>query len=255
VWDVTQNVELRTLGGGADENYVDPVAGVAFSPDGKLLVSGYVSGLVTVWDALSGQQLHTLRVSESRDADVVSLELSPDGKILAVATFDGTVSILDSTIGAEVSFWDTTSWENIRTLSLPGDSMIFGSGMVFSPVGDILVIGSDTTLLLDAASGKQLIALSIISSGLAFSPDGNILITAGHDGAIHVWGLAPSDTTQEEPSTVVPGGGITIIQEPTLTAIPEKLNVEKEPIPLLLSAEGIQAGEWSPDGKYFYYSQ
>jgi hypothetical protein len=27
------------------------------------------------------------------------------------------------------------------------------------------------------------------------------------------------------------------------------------PIPLLLSAEGIQAGEWSPDGKYFYYSQ
>src|SRR5439155_8394964 len=75
-----------------------PVRSVAFSPDGKRLASGgggQRGGLsredraeLKVWDAQTGQELLSLKVS---NGTVRSVAFSPDGKRLASGRYDHTV--------------------------------------------------------------------------------------------------------------------------------------------------------------------
>jgi WD40 repeat protein len=245
LWDVTTHQELRTLGGQAGSLSADEVYGVAFSPDGKILASGYSSGSITLWDPLTGQVLGTLIHSSNQwNINVTTLEFSPDGKTLASGYRDGITTL-----------WDVVSGSELHTVSFTWDNGI--ARLVFSPNGDALAIGGDfgPIVLLDVASGKELITLESGANGLAFSPDGKLLISGAHDGAIRVWGIAPANAIQQEAITELPGEVISPTEEPSPSAIPEELNMEKTPIPILLTSEDIQPITFSPDGSYFLYSQ
>src|SRR5262249_297157 len=54
---------------------------VAVSADGKTVASGGREGVVIVWEAATGKELHRLRPTEG----VVCLDFAPDGKSLATA--------------------------------------------------------------------------------------------------------------------------------------------------------------------------
>jgi WD40 repeat protein len=95
VWDATSGQETLTLKG-----HTGRVVSVAFSPDGKRLVSASSgapsnpdeSGEVKVWDATSGQETLTLKLTTG----VHCVAFSPDGKRLASAG-GGTVKVWDAT--------------------------------------------------------------------------------------------------------------------------------------------------------------
>jgi WD40 repeat protein len=63
---------------------------VAFSPDGKRLVSGSFDQTVKVWDAQRGQELLTLK---GHTGHVTSVAFSPDGQRIVSGSADSTVKV------------------------------------------------------------------------------------------------------------------------------------------------------------------
>jgi len=70
------------------------VNSVAFSPDGKTIVSG--SRTLKLWDSRSGECLKTL---EGQSNTVYSVAFSPDGKTIVSGSGDGTLKLWDLSSG------------------------------------------------------------------------------------------------------------------------------------------------------------
>ena len=152
---------------------------VAFSPDGKRLVSGGggsgQSGEVKIWDVTSGRAIFTLKGHTSA---VWSVAFSPDGKRVASASLDQTVKV-----------WDAETGQEMIALNGHTDGV---SSVAFSPDGKRLVSASmDQTLKVwDAATGQELLTLKGHTKSVwsvSFSPDGQRVASAGLDLAIKVW--------------------------------------------------------------------
>src|SRR5207248_8896537 len=71
---------------------------VAFSPDGRRLVTGGKENTVKIWDVQTGKELHTLR---GHNGDVYTVAFSPDreGRWVASAGVDSSVKVWDSRTG------------------------------------------------------------------------------------------------------------------------------------------------------------
>src|SRR5262249_21361894 len=80
---------------------------------------------VKVWDAATGQELHTL---EGHSSDVRGVAFSPDGSRLATASRDGTVKL-----------WDVATGQEALTLRGHVQAVV---GIVFSPDGHQLLSAS-----------------------------------------------------------------------------------------------------------------
>ena len=83
----------RTLKG-----HVSGVWSVAFSPDGKRIVSGSGDKTIKVWDAMSGQEMLTLN---GHTGNVMSVAFSQDGKRIVSGSYDDTLKVWDATRGWE----------------------------------------------------------------------------------------------------------------------------------------------------------
>ena len=87
VWDIDTRRHLRTIIG---QGYV---SSVAFSPDGKNVISGS-DRTIRFWDVDTGQHLRALI---GHTSSVISVVFSPDGKTIASGSIDGTVLLWDVT--------------------------------------------------------------------------------------------------------------------------------------------------------------
>jgi WD40 repeat protein len=92
LWDAVTGAVLQTL-----EGHSSLVLSVAFSPDGKKVMSGSYDETVRLWDAVTGAVLQTL---EGHSSDVMSVAFSPDGKQVVSGSSDQTVRLWDAVTGA-----------------------------------------------------------------------------------------------------------------------------------------------------------
>ena len=88
LWDIATGEELHRFDGGSD------IYDVAFSPDGRRIVSGSNDRTVKVWDAATGDEVLTLR---GHTGFIRVVGFSPDGHRIMSASEDGTVKVWDGT--------------------------------------------------------------------------------------------------------------------------------------------------------------
>ena len=81
LWDAETGALLRTFRG-----HTDWVRSVAFSPDGKRVLTGSDDSTAKLWDAETGQEIRTFR---GHTGWLSSVAFSPDGKRVLMAGGDG----------------------------------------------------------------------------------------------------------------------------------------------------------------------
>jgi WD40 repeat protein len=93
VWDAATGQEVLVLRG-----HTATILGVAFSPDGRRLVTASRDARVKVWDTALGQETFTLT---GHTGPVTSVAFSADGQRIASASLDGTVKLWDAAPAGE----------------------------------------------------------------------------------------------------------------------------------------------------------
>jgi WD40 repeat protein len=148
---------------------------VAFSPDGRWLVSGSKDATARVWDIGSGRLAHLLSSHGNR---VTSIAFTPDGSMMATGSRDRTVKT-----------WDVASWRELRTLR--GHTGYIWSAS-FSPDGRTLASAAwDATIRLwdvnDSAEPHVIPTRARLRS-VVFSSDGRWLASSDYDQS-SVWNM------------------------------------------------------------------
>ena len=190
---------------------------ISFSPDGKLVASGYNDGMVRLWQ-VSTEEL----VNEFRDHSkaIFSIVFSPDGRSLATSSEDGSIFLRDlstekvlkhlklhteavyslafspdgkklasSSRDQTIKIWDISSGTVLKNITGSPASILD-----FSPDGKSLALGlgqNQGVGIVNPDSGQLITTLSTSSQTLAlsFSPDGSFLSSSGRGQTINIWSL------------------------------------------------------------------
>jgi WD40 repeat protein len=235
----------------------DWVCSVAFSPDGKLLVSaggsefkperngGKTSAQVKLWDVAAGKELSELTGHTNK---VFSAVFSPDGRTLATGSADQTVRL-----------WDVATRKQRAVLEGHTDAVW---SVAFSADGKTVASASAdrTVKLWDAATGKEVVTFRGHEDevrAVAFSPDGKTLATGSADWIVRLWDLA---TQKERAALKGHRGGIqglafssdsTTLATGSLDETVKLWNMAtgKERVTLRGHRSGISAVVFSPDDR------
>ena len=151
---------------------------VAYSLDGKTILSDINDRSLCLWDVNSGKQIRTYWGHSH--PQITALAFSPDGKTFA-----------SGGIGGSVRVWDIESGRQLHRLSA-GSSV---TSIAYSPDGKILAASSAHNqnpwiFLYEADTGDLILWLRGHTGGvssLAFSLDGKTLASGSYDNTVRLW--------------------------------------------------------------------
>ena len=157
---------------------IGDVMSVAFSPDGKTILTGSMDETARLWDVATGRPIGQPLV---HSAWVTSVAFGPDGKAILTGCYDNTARLWDAATG--------------RPIGQPLAHSDMVHAVAFSPDGKTILTGcyDGTARLWDAAAGRpigQPLAHSGRVTSVAFSPDGKAILTGSQDNTARLWDAA-----------------------------------------------------------------
>ena len=88
---------------GFEQEHKGPIKALAYSPDGKRVLSGGADGAVRLWEVSRGRQIRAFQGPNGKDASVNSVAFSPDGRLALSGADHGTVHLWHLETGKEIS--------------------------------------------------------------------------------------------------------------------------------------------------------
>lgn len=196
------------------------VNAVAFSADGKHVLSGGYNNVVALWDTTTGLPLRTfdansesvntvafspaccqvlaggydrqLRVWDMRTGQLGAIMTGHTGEVLAAAFSPDGRQVVSGAKDQTIRLWDTLTGIPLSMLAQHTGAV---TALAFSPDGRHLVSGSDDKMLIlwDAATGQAvkppLAGHTDGVTAVAFSPDGRLIASGGKDKTLRLWGV------------------------------------------------------------------
>ncbi|HWF87327.1 MAG TPA: hypothetical protein VN659_00785 [Pyrinomonadaceae bacterium] len=159
------------------EGHTGDINSIAFSPDGRFVVTGSADGTARVWEAASGKSVGELR---GHSKSVNSASFSPDGKFIVTASDDATVRL-----------WDATRFALVRNIGGMYPGVV--SSAKYSPDGRFIVAASgEAAWVCDPVRGgvvRKLEGHTGQVNSASFSPDSRLIVTASADNTARVWNV------------------------------------------------------------------
>ena len=307
IWDLQQNKLIQPFG----SSYSSKVIAAAFSPDGKMIVSGGKDGTIRLWD-LQGNQISQspeikgpkIKSDNPQVSHIHAVAFSPDGRSIVSADSERDVrlwklqggKVLESptSIGkcgnpsgssphsvafssnnqqvlcnlkpgysesgsnneSFVTLWNFDSQDNKwKTLALKGGNSGFLSKVLFasySPNGKTIVTGDQdgSIRLWDSGGnpiGQPLLGHSSNVESIAFSSDGKEIISGSWDGSIRLWDV--EQNLSEEKSFSNQGTHLILSPDGQKVAIGGKKSDNQATVTLLNIIKGNQIGQISIGSK------
>jgi WD40 repeat protein len=202
IYDAGSGTFVRTLfapnlktpdGKPAKAAHLSLVDSMAWSPDGKYLVSGSFQE-IAVWDPLTGEQRHKVTGFAHM---VVAIAFSPDGKLMGVTGGAPTVE-------GEVKVFEVGTWKLITDIKNGHSDTVYG--IAFSPEMKIPVAGEKdkftTVTMIATGSADKFVKVWTLPDGkfvksfeghthhvldVGWMSDGKLLASAGADNTVKVW--------------------------------------------------------------------
>lgn len=168
------------------------IEAVAYSPDGKRILTGGPEDQLIIWDSTTGKQVLSL-ASAMQFGSVKSAAFSPDGSKVVAGSFK------------VAKIWDSKTGKELCTLS--GHSNLVSS-VSFSPDGTrVLTSGSDNMVKLwDAQTGSELITLTGHTADVTaafFCADRRSLISVSQDRTVRIWDAIDCKTSRSHISSEI----------------------------------------------------
>ncbi len=160
-----------------DIKYFTGSATIAYSPNGKMIVSGDGAGIC---DASTGKELLSPIDVEGPRENITRVAFSPDAKRI-VACYDND----------KIGIWNALTGKKLLSFKNPASVIV---SAIYSPDGKQIVSSNkDNTLIIwDSTTGEKMFTLRGHTDAVCsftFSPDGKRIVSAGKDNMIIIWDI------------------------------------------------------------------
>jgi WD40 repeat protein len=194
LWDAATGKELRRF-----EGHQGEVISLAFSANGRQVLTGSTDRTARLWDAATGREL---RRFEGHADSVFSVAFSPDGR--QILTASGRKDQAQAGAGIKIwtsgiaRLWDAATGMELRRFEGHRGPV---TSVAFSADGRQGLTGSTdkSARLWDATTGKELHRFdghTKLVSAAAFSPDGRHVLTGSYDKTVRIWDAATGNAVR-----------------------------------------------------------